>query len=1612
MREKMKKRLVAFLLAGVLLVSQMTGSMRNVFATEESSSITETLENGETSISDLTADEYKELVHRAKYQYGKFVKYHDDSERKYHDCDWYRSASLRGIYSAKEVRDCVGKEYLGETVYEILQMANDKKYLPEFDLGKFFKGNVLSALELEDLVQMQRDGRTLDEYILSSSGKKQMRLMAARATQTGTLKLRSTQYKGSYSIQYEDRKGNDRTLSHNGSVFQMSITTGGKKYPAFCISLGKSASSGTTYHSTDADGVGMGKNGILALKRAAFYYENVKKQTDRVWVLAQVYVWACANAGADPDDSSIIYAVSRQLGKSAEDSKKYQKYFEDNVIAAVPDENYTGVELTYWKTDTASNQNFATYFMSNIPETGTLYLSKQDNGIDFIPGVRFNIYSDKDCKNKVTDMTTNANGDAYSPDLDVGTYYVKEVASTVPDGLAADTKAYKIDVKADEQSTVESEKDTGSFLNEGYKATLETTKKDLKSQKELKGVEFRLYEYSNNHKKYLESGYLYEETNGVYRYEDAEYTIDNQGKFYVSETIPRNGYFGDYNGDDGYQATGEVKKYYFDLTKDKNGKTFVLTNHGFVEKEKTTASDNHFNNTAQTGELVVEKIDSEAGKYVSSHGDACLNGAVYGLYAEQDIVHPDGVSGVVHRAGDLVQTGVIMDGQFTMKELLLGSYTLREINEPVGYQRDSNSYPVTLTTDSDRVKVVLKRQTVSDEVDKQAFQLIKMSADGKKSEADIVENAGFRVYLIRDLIAFAKEKGIDYTFSREEDGNYAGSRLKEFFDKAKEAGYDYASLPAAKTYKEAGEAFTEGDTKWLEALGDNQYQVKEMFSDNKGYVLSPELPYGEYVCVESTVPENLTEIVPFIVHVKDESSEPMKWRIFNDISFEAYLKVVKRDKVTGKTVLKAGTKYQIYTIGKDNEGNETETLLKQTYSDGKDLKTVDTFETDEEGTIMTVKPLSSGRFRIYEVEACEGYYNAGEHLDIEISDKAAYEAEEANGGTYNIILHDYDNDEVKGLINVEKTGEMLVSYDKTEQKVVDDYAKELFGLSEDKAFTYEERKLPGATYEIRAKEDIVTQDNQVDDKGNRTIFAKKGEVLAEITTGKDGKLGTLDKSLFAGTDYESMIQLRYDENGECLGVTLPLGSYSVIEKAAPYGFALDTEEKEIIFTWKDDKKEFVSNSSEGTKSENGVLTLRDNRVRADVRAIKQDIQTKKNVQGALFGLFTKTPIYNVNGERLCDGDTLLATAVTDEDGSGAFPLEIPYQSQGYGETPSVEQVTSGGAVSVDSAATETKNSGAYYVKEIRAADGYYPDDRNHDLLFVPGENKKTVLQELISTHFDMGTQISVVKQGLVRNKDGKEKKTNLKGAVLQIIDVDTKAVVREWTTTEEILDVTYLTLNKEYILHEKAAPAGYVTAKDIRFKLVDTTDYTQTPEKRDTPYDHRLTLFFYNEKTKQYTDGQISTVTMVDDYTKVQISKKDVKTKKNLSGAKLRLMQGNKVVKEWSSGKKAETIYNLPVGEYTLKEIAVPKGYKKAKDMKISVKDTGKKQAFTMYDGKSAGDKDDGGPSRKPQTGDSIRIVLYLAAVLFLGGAFGFVWYTDPKRKAKRAAKKAAMQEK
>lgn len=163
-----------------------------------------------------------------------------------------------------------------------------------------------------------------------------------------------------------------------------------------------------------------------------------------------------------------------------------------------------------------------------------------------------------------------------------------------------------------------------------------------------------------------------------------------------------------------------------------------------------------------------------------------------------------------------------------------------------------------------------------------------------------------------------------------------------------------------------------------------------------------------------------------------------------------------------------------------------------------------------------------------------------------------------------------------------------------------------------------------------------------------------------------------------------------------------------------------------------------------------------------------------------------------------------------------------------------------------------------------------------------------------------------------------------------------------------------LEAGEEYVLKETKTPNGYAT-----FKI-----QTFTAE-----------------------EGKDTVLSMTDEDTKIEISKQDITTKKELEGAKLKVTDkdGN-VVDEWTSGKQPHMIKNLTAGEtYTLTEVIAPKNYKVAESIQFTVKDTGVAQKVVMYDELL--------PVKKVKTGDNSHYEYYLMLTGLAVVVFGMVYF-------------------
>ena len=216
----------------------------------------------------------------------------------------------------------------------------------------------------------------------------------------------------------------------------------------------------------------------------------------------------------------------------------------------------------------------------------------------------------------------------------------------------------------------------------------------------------------------------------------------------------------------------------------------------------------------------------------------------------------------------------------------------------------------------------------------------------------------------------------------------------------------------------------------------------------------------------------------------------------------------------------------------------------------------------------------------------------------------------------------------------------------------------------------------------------------------------------------------------------------------------------------------------------------------------------------------------------------------------------------------------------------------------------------YYIKELAAPDGYVTDQEPQEFTFEY-QGSGTSVAEYAFTFEDEQTTVELSKADLTDKKE-------LPGASLKVTDED-ENTVDEWVSKEEAHIIKGLIVGKKYKMTETKPADGYVTAESIEFTV---------------------------ENTKEVQKHQ-----MLDDVTKVEISKKDITDSSEVPGAKLIILdKDGKKVESWTSTDKPHMVEKLPVGEYTLREEQAPDGYLIAEDVKFTVKDTGKVQKVKMKD--------------------------------------------------------------
>jgi len=705
--------------------------------------------------------------------------------------------------------------------------------------------------------------------------------------------------------------------------------------------------------------------------------------------------------------------------------------------------------------------------------------------------------------------------------------------------------------------------------------------------------------------------------------------------------------------------------------------------------------------------------------------------------------------------------------------------------------------------------------------------------------------------------------------------------------------------------------------------------------DENGFAQTKDMPYGIYTVHQTKGWEGTEFIADFDVNIS-ENGQTYRYLI-NNAEFESYVKVVKVDSETGKTIPYEGAGFEIY----DSNGQK----ISMTFAYPTPT-TIDTFYTNNEGYLITPEVLPYGEYSLVEVQAPVGYVLDSTPVSFTVS---ADNSEEENAMT--VIKVRKENTAQKGKISVHKTGDIFTSVATASSAYTNENGEMIVNPT---TYTpvFASGNLSGAVFQVIAVEDIVTPDG--------TTRAYAGDVVSEITT---------------------------DENGYAETEPLYLGKYEVRETKAPYGYVLNNEPKDVELTYAG--QEFEVRDTVNTAFENEYQSVRISLSKVMESDEQFGIYGKDCYTSVRFGLFAAEDIQAADGT-VIPADGFLSEVSLDENMNAKFDVQIPFgryyvqeivtdehyvlngekylvtfeymgqevttvsidcgqfvnelkhgKVEGIKVNESDEPLENAlfGLFAVDTAEFTSENAymtavsdengyfefdeipyGEYIVREIEAPTGYILSGESYPVTVC--EDGETITIRTVNKP----VTVEISKRDVYGNE--------LVGAEMVLENADGE-IVDKWTSDGTNHIVSKLGAG-EYVLKEIAAPDGYIIATDIKFSV-----------------DVYGNVTVENVDSTAVSDNGYPLIVMVDDTTKVRISKRDITTGEELPGATLQIIdEDGNVVEEWVSTDEAHFIEGKLIAgkEYTLRETIAPDGYEIANEIRFTVNEDGSVTEVVMYD--------------------------------------------------------------
>lgn len=883
---------------------------------------------------------------------------------------------------------------------------------------------------------------------------------------------------------------------------------------------------------------------------------------------------------------------------------------------------------------------------------------------------------------------------------------------------------------------------TQAIINKEVTGTFTLVKKNASKTVNLEGAKYRIWSEDANYDETFTT-----DENGEIKVEGLKL-----GKYHYQEIQAPNNFLLDNN------------VYSFELTyKDQN--TEVV----YASAEKT--------NDEPTANITIIKEDSETGN--SQQGDATLAGAIYNVYAGEDIYDATKTR-KIYSKGDLVATRETDENGNTepVTGLPLGKFQVKEEKSPEGYMIDETIYEVNLTYKDQYTKIVTGSVTSKDKVKKMQVHIFK---------SGIKENSG----LVPGL------QGAEFTI-----------KLYNQVEDALNQGYTYEEI--WNGLNEYGEKVVVDENRVNEAQKIAP-TVETITTDENGDAYTKnKLPYGKYWTKETKTPEDFYASSDFSFTISEDESEvieiakKVKHLYVNNEPMEAYIKLVKKDADTGKIVTLNSTTFQIKASEDVYDRGNKEIIYKAgdiiTQKIGSTV--YDTFTTnaqnlvvpngsfsntdDEEGTVITPLKLPAGDYEVIELTIPEGYLELEEPIKFSISEIKDYDQD--SSGDY-IKTVEIENNKPFGTIIVDKSVALKENVD-TSIINIEDLSKIKFRLT--------------------AKENII-------DMADGSIIYNQGQEIGTYNLDKNGDLKienlpmgiyelqeieTFDGAVLNETKYEIKFEQKdnatkeYTETREIENETtlVEISKKAVTGDDELEGAKLTLFDKDgnIVDSWISGKQ---THTIEGLKVGEEFTLREDLSPFGFVKAsdITFTIENTSKVQKiTMIDKVVTMSKVDIAGEEL-EGAKM---QVIDKDGN--IIDEWTSSKEPYKINNLIENET-------------------YILHEEVSINGYV---KATDIEFTVSDEKK-------NEHLEMIDKIVLIsKTDLVTGEE-------LPGAELIVTDEDGNEIDR-WISGETPHQVIGLEEGKDYVLTEITCPYGFEQAESINF-TVTTDKETQLFEMKDMP---------------------------------------------------------------------------------------------------------------------------------------------------------------------------------